>query len=67
MKKLLAVLFTVAALAGLTDMVGCKSEEPAAPAARKVEKPKTEKTTPADKAPTTKPATEKAAKPADTK
>lgn len=63
MKKLLAVLFTVAALAGLTDMVGCKSEEPAAPTpTKKVEKPKIEKTTPAEKAPTTKPATDKATK-----
>jgi hypothetical protein len=59
MKKLLAVLFTVAALAGLTDMVGCKSEEPAAPAAKKVEKPKAEKAPAA--APTTKPAAEKPA------
>jgi len=60
MKKLLAVLFTVAALAGLTDMVGCKSEEPATPPAKpKAEKPKTEKAAPA--APTTKPATEKPA------
>ena len=61
MKKLLAVLFTVAALAGLTDIVGCKSEEPAPPPAAKpkVDKPKTDKAAPA--APTTKPATEKPA------
>jgi hypothetical protein len=62
MKKLLAVLFTVAALACLTDLVGCKSEEPAAPPAKpKVDKPKTEKAAPAAGA-ATKPAAEKAPK-----
>ena len=59
MKKLLAVLFTVAALAGLTDMVGCKSEEPAAPTTAKPKKDDTKKAPAA--APTTKPAAEKPA------
>jgi hypothetical protein len=61
MKKLLAVLFTVAALASMTDLVGCKSEETATPPAAK---PKNGKETkkPAPAAPTTKPATEKPAK-----